>query len=392
MTETPVYATRMGSRYHTTADCSALADGHAEARQRGMKNHPATAMSARQAQARGLEPCSRCVHAPRVLQDVPASWARFVARAHRNQVWDSPYEAEFLRRVLVHVPGLDPQKTLVQHSVEVDGRRHRLDFAVLDGDVRLAVEVDGYAKDPGGSHVTPAAFDAWTRRQTALTSAGWRVLRFTNRQTMHEPDACIRQLELTLRDTYGKASPASSSLDGRELDELRRLQQQNATELAALRSTMQRKLRTQKRVEARPAPATPKPAPAAAPDTGGGRGKELLAWLVGTAAIVAAVWGGVSMVFPSGGTATPPPYSAPEPRDRWPALDDEYEQPAPAPAPDSSGDACPDGSPIKGNLSSSGERIYHAPGWRYYDATVPEQCFASETAAESAGFRASKVQ
>ena len=51
---------------------------------------------------------------------------------------------------------------------------------------------------------------------------------------------------------------------------------------------------------------------------------------------------------------------------------------------------------IKGNISSKGERIYHVPGGRYYDATVTdtskgERWFCSEAEAVSAGWRKSKL-
>ncbi len=47
---------------------------------------------------------------------------------------------------------------------------------------------------------------------------------------------------------------------------------------------------------------------------------------------------------------------------------------------------------IKGNISPSGERIYHLPGDRYYAATridwwKGERWFCSEEEAERAGFR-----
>ena len=48
---------------------------------------------------------------------------------------------------------------------------------------------------------------------------------------------------------------------------------------------------------------------------------------------------------------------------------------------------CPEDYPIKGNASS---RIYHRPGESSYDATIPEICFASDTAADAAGYRARK--
>jgi hypothetical protein len=51
---------------------------------------------------------------------------------------------------------------------------------------------------------------------------------------------------------------------------------------------------------------------------------------------------------------------------------------------------------IKGNISSKGERIYHPPGCRYYDATVidpkrGERWFCSEREAMAAGWRRTKV-
>lgn len=67
----------------------------------------------------------------------------------------------------------------------------------------------------------------------------------------------------------------------------------------------------------------------------------------------------------------------------------------PTPPPRTSGSAqpvgssCPEGYPIKGNLSSSGEKIYHVPVGQFYDRTVPEACFATEADAQAAGFRRS---
>ncbi len=52
---------------------------------------------------------------------------------------------------------------------------------------------------------------------------------------------------------------------------------------------------------------------------------------------------------------------------------------------------------IKGNINSESERIYHLPGWRYYDATIidttrGERWFCSATEAQRAGWRASQAQ
>ena len=54
------------------------------------------------------------------------------------------------------------------------------------------------------------------------------------------------------------------------------------------------------------------------------------------------------------------------------------------------------GCAIKGNISSSGERIYHVPGQRYYDktqidASKGERWFCTEQEAVAGGWRKSKV-
>jgi micrococcal nuclease len=46
---------------------------------------------------------------------------------------------------------------------------------------------------------------------------------------------------------------------------------------------------------------------------------------------------------------------------------------------------------IKGNINSKGEKIYHVPGGKYYEKTVPEQWFNTEEEAKAAGFRKSKI-
>jgi hypothetical protein len=51
---------------------------------------------------------------------------------------------------------------------------------------------------------------------------------------------------------------------------------------------------------------------------------------------------------------------------------------------------------IKGNISTRGERIYHPPGCRYYNATKidparGERWFCSEAEAVAAGWRRTKV-
>jgi hypothetical protein len=50
--------------------------------------------------------------------------------------------------------------------------------------------------------------------------------------------------------------------------------------------------------------------------------------------------------------------------------------------------ACPEGYPVKANDNSG---IYHVPGGRFYDRTVPERCYADTDDAEADGYRAAKA-
>lgn len=54
--------------------------------------------------------------------------------------------------------------------------------------------------------------------------------------------------------------------------------------------------------------------------------------------------------------------------------------------------SCPKSHPIKGNQTTrhTTDWIYHVLGGQFYEATHPEQCFATEAAAKKAGYRASK--
>jgi hypothetical protein len=91
----------------------------------------------------------------------------------------------------------------------------------------------------------------------------------------------------------------------------------------------------------------------------------------------------------SGPTSVPSPTQMPIPTPSFPL-------PAPTGVQREGGSAppmgmnCPPGYPVKGNFSTSGEKIYHLPGGAFYSRTRPEVCFATEDDAQAAGFRPSK--
>lgn len=50
--------------------------------------------------------------------------------------------------------------------------------------------------------------------------------------------------------------------------------------------------------------------------------------------------------------------------------------------------ACPDGYPVKLNESSG---IFHVPGGRFYQRTIPERCYATAAGAAADGYRQAKA-
>ena len=104
--------------------------------------------------------------------------------------------------------------------------------------------------------------------------------------------------------------------------------------------------------------------------------------------------------------AAPTPAAAPE----WPRLPPRDDAADPAPPPEAHAPsevpasesgagheqrwaapvdgACPHGFPIKANANSG---IFHVPGGRFYDRTVPERCYADRADAEADGYRAAKA-
>jgi len=81
-----------------------------------------------------------------------------------------------------------------QHAVTVDDRTYRLDFLLVGSQVRVAVELDGFA-----FHSSKAAFVYDRIRQNDLTSLGYVVLRFSYEAIRDHTARCVAQLQAVLR-------------------------------------------------------------------------------------------------------------------------------------------------------------------------------------------------
>lgn len=98
-----------------------------------------------------------------------------------------------------------------------------------------------------------------------------------------------------------------------------------------------------------------------------------------------AVWQRQSAPAPAAAPEWPPmPSVAPEPAVAGAATDESTQQRWVAPV----DGQCPDGYPVKANDNSG---IYHVPGGRFYERTIPERCYADTDAAEADGYRAAKA-
>lgn len=124
----------------------------------------------------------------------------------------SKYERYFVERVLTRVSELDVDALQAQMPFrDKQGGRRYCDFAIREGDgVRIVIEVDGYDKTGRGTGMTYDEFEDWQRRQNALETQGWRVLRFANRTVMKRPGECAEHISLLLREERHKDSHRSS--------------------------------------------------------------------------------------------------------------------------------------------------------------------------------------
>lgn len=315
-----------GTKFHARSDCPSLLAGQDKAASEGRPTYAPILRPIEQVQTE-FEPCATCWHEEDRWID---GWLsqELKAEHHSSRRDGSIYEPLFLREVLQKLP-LNPNHVTVQDIVERRfGPPFRPDFTVrLPGCQPLAIEVDGDKEK--WFKGAPTREDA-NRRDDELRSMGWRVIHVTNTELTNDPDRCRARVDLELRE-ISEAANAHWQVDAQpnEFEKTRAQSQDGATG-----------------------------------DASGMRiGVGVFAAALVALALIAFVRADDSRSGNPGGGGSV--------------------------TADSSGD-CPEAAPIKGNVSETGERIFHEPGWEFYNITNAEACFATPEDAQADGYRPSE--
>lgn len=259
----------------------------------------------------------------------PASqeqWASWNSRnAARIGLDDYGYESLFASNVLPLVTGLRPADVTPQKEILLDGRYRRIDFAVERPGLKVAIEIDGWDKTGTGMGMNRKQHQDFLDRQNALVLAGWTPLRFTPVEVRDQPTAVARRIDSAIET-------AIETILGEMPKHLEARDPLNTSYSHQTSHTPET------------SPAVPTQ-PASGPSTATHWG------IWAGAAVVAAV----AIALISGNDPTTV--------------------------------SCEDYGVVRGNVSQSGELIYHLPGDQYYDVTVPEQCFATPSDAQESGYR-----
>jgi hypothetical protein len=186
-----VWIVSAAGKYHSRPDCSSLAGWGASMRKVQLS-------STRKANER----CLVCWDSG----DTLVGWD-LVAHDTRRAA-DSPYEVRFVDTVFRYVQGLEPHMIEPQVELLAQGNRYRVDFMMHAPDgSRIAIELDGFDKDPGGR--TPAAVHAdGVRKVRDLKATLDDAVTFTN-DDLRSPHRAIRDLEDVLRRHSAPAHPAT---------------------------------------------------------------------------------------------------------------------------------------------------------------------------------------
>ncbi len=127
----------------------------------------------------------------RVITELLEAWTRF------QQASDTPVRDDLVGPIWEPLLAETLSKEGIAYFQQYRACGYYLDFALIRGDVKLCVEVDGetYHRGPHGGHKIDDI-----RRDQVLKAAGWLVLRFWVYELKEDLNSCIDRVRLTLSE------------------------------------------------------------------------------------------------------------------------------------------------------------------------------------------------
>ena len=125
---------------------------------------------------------------------IPTTFERLLRAQEINDLFKiSPIEEKLY--FTLKAAGLPPER---QYFVREEGSGLMLDMAVFCRDGNLDIECDGDTY-----HLGRDKADADRERDNKLTTAGWRILRFSGRRILGDTDKCVQTVTRTVRRLGG---------------------------------------------------------------------------------------------------------------------------------------------------------------------------------------------
>lgn len=168
----------------------------------------------------------------RTFEDAAAATKAWLERqradtARLMAIMESPAEARLLVELLAcggpdaftfGAAGSGADWTITpQHSVSTPGQTYRVDFALERGERKVAVEVDGWA-----FHADPVATSRDAQRDSALSKAGWHVVRLNAWEIVRSPLASVDTLlaQLAISEQHGRFAVSIEDMTDEEFAKL----------------------------------------------------------------------------------------------------------------------------------------------------------------------------
>lgn len=147
-------------------------------------------------------------------------WQSFKIKYKKQLYHVAGYEEKFVDLVLSKVSGLEPIDVIPQYFISDEIGSRYIDFVIKSEDKgwNIAIELDGLGKMFDDNYVLDRddryrRFDDMLRRQNVIVSAGFTLLRFTNKTMLKDSKYIIGLIEATLKKKSNENSQSNVIID-----------------------------------------------------------------------------------------------------------------------------------------------------------------------------------